>query len=64
MIAAVDSPQVFTPIAGAVMLDASGWVTSAAIGETVIVPAGQGATLSGAATASFYAAGCPIWSAR
>ena len=44
--AAVDSPQVLTPIAGAVLLDAAGWVGSAAAGETVILPAGQGATLS------------------
>jgi mannose-6-phosphate isomerase len=45
-IAAVDSPQVLTPVAGALMLDASGWVTSVATGETVILPAGQAATLS------------------
>jgi mannose-6-phosphate isomerase len=44
---AVDSPQVLTPVAGAVTLDASGWVSSAATGETIILPAGQGATLSG-----------------
>ena len=35
-----------TPVAGAVLLDASGWVASAATGETVILPAGQAATLS------------------
>ena len=45
-LAAVDSPQVLTPVAGAVTLDASGWVASAAIGETVILPAGQAAMLS------------------
>jgi mannose-6-phosphate isomerase len=45
-LAAVDSPQVLTPIAGAVTLDASGSVAPAAIGETVIVPAGQAAMLS------------------
>jgi mannose-6-phosphate isomerase len=44
-LAPVDSPQVLTPIAGAVLLDAAGWVLSAATGETVILPAGQGATL-------------------
>jgi mannose-6-phosphate isomerase len=44
--AAVDSPQVLTPVTGAVLLDASGWVVSAAAGETVILPAGQGATLT------------------
>jgi mannose-6-phosphate isomerase len=43
---AVDSPQVLTPVAGAVRLDAPGWVTSAAFGETVLLPAGQAATLS------------------
>jgi mannose-6-phosphate isomerase len=42
---AVDSPQVLTPVAGAVVLDASGWVASVATGETVILPAGQGAAL-------------------
>jgi mannose-6-phosphate isomerase len=46
-LAAVESPQVLTPIAGAVTLDTSGWVTSAAIGETVILPAGQAAALTG-----------------
>ena len=44
-LAPVDSPQVLTPLAGAVLLDAVGWVTSSAAGETVILPAGQGATL-------------------
>ena len=42
----VASPQVLTPVTGAVMLDASGWVASAATGETIILPAGQGATLA------------------
>ena len=46
-IAAVDSPQVLTPVTGAVTLDASGWVSTAAIGETVILPAGQEAKLFG-----------------
>lgn len=41
----VDSPQVLTPIAGAVLLDAAGWVASLDAGETVILPASQGATL-------------------
>jgi mannose-6-phosphate isomerase len=45
-LAAVDSPQVLTPVAGAVTLDASGSVASAAIGETVILPAGQAAKLT------------------
>jgi mannose-6-phosphate isomerase len=45
-LAAVDSPQVLTPVAGAVTLDASGWVDTAATGETVILPAGQAATLA------------------
>jgi mannose-6-phosphate isomerase len=45
-LAAVDSPQVLTPIAGAVTLQAGGWVASAAVGETVILPVGQEATLS------------------
>jgi mannose-6-phosphate isomerase len=45
-LAAAESPQVLTPVAGAVMLDASGWVASAATGETVILPAGQAAALS------------------
>ena len=45
-LAAVDSPQVLTPVAGTVTLDASGWVASAATGETVILPTGQAATLS------------------
>jgi hypothetical protein len=30
-----------------VLLDAAGWVASAAAGETVVLPAGQGATLCG-----------------
>jgi mannose-6-phosphate isomerase len=46
-LAAVDSPQVLTPVAGAMTLDASGWVLSAATGETVIVPAGQATTITG-----------------
>jgi mannose-6-phosphate isomerase len=46
-LAAVDSPQVITPVTGAVMLDAGGWVASTATGETIILPAGQRATLSG-----------------
>jgi len=45
-LAPVASPQVLTPVAGAVLLDASGWVGSVSTGETVILPAGQGATLS------------------
>jgi mannose-6-phosphate isomerase len=45
-LAPVDSPQVLTLVAGAMLLDATGWVTSAAAGETVILPAGQGAILS------------------
>jgi mannose-6-phosphate isomerase class I len=45
-LAAVDSPQVLTPVAGAVTLNASGWVDTAATGETVILPAGQAATLA------------------
>jgi mannose-6-phosphate isomerase len=45
-LAAGDSPQVLTPVAGAVTLDASGWVASAAIGEMVILPAGQAIMLS------------------
>jgi mannose-6-phosphate isomerase len=45
-LAAVDSPQVLTPVAGAVMVDASGWVSSAATGETVILPAEQTAALT------------------
>ena len=43
---AVDSPQVLTPVAGAVMVDASGWVVASATGETTIVPAGLGIRLS------------------
>jgi mannose-6-phosphate isomerase len=43
----VDSPQVLTTVVGAVSLDTSGWVASATIGETVILPAGQAATLVG-----------------
>ena len=35
------------PVTGAVTLDASGWDSTAAIGETVILPAGQEAKLSG-----------------
>ena len=46
-IAAGDSPQVLTPVTGAVTIDASGWDSTAAIGETVILPAGQEAKLSG-----------------
>jgi mannose-6-phosphate isomerase len=46
LLAATDSPQVLTPVAGMVTLDASGWVASAATGETVILPTGQAATLS------------------
>jgi mannose-6-phosphate isomerase len=46
-LAAVESPQVLTPVAGAVMLDASGWVAAVAAGETIILPAGQAGTLSG-----------------
>jgi mannose-6-phosphate isomerase len=45
-LAPVDSPQVLTLVAGAMLLDATGWVTSAAAGETIILPAGQGAILS------------------
>jgi mannose-6-phosphate isomerase len=45
-LAPVASPQVLTPVAGAVLLEASGWVGSATTGETVILPAGRGATLS------------------
>jgi mannose-6-phosphate isomerase len=45
-LAPVDSPQVLTPVTGAVLLDATGWVVSAAAGETVILPAGQAARLS------------------
>jgi mannose-6-phosphate isomerase len=45
-IPAVDSPQVLTPVAGAVLLDSAGWVVATAAGETVILPAGQGAALS------------------
>jgi mannose-6-phosphate isomerase len=45
-LAPVDSPQVLTLVAGTVTLDASGWVTSAATGETIILPTGQAATLS------------------
>jgi uncharacterized protein YjlB len=37
---------VLTPVTGAVLLDATGWVVSAAAGETVILPAGQAARLS------------------
>jgi mannose-6-phosphate isomerase len=44
-LAPVASPQVLTPITGALMLHAAGWVASLAAGETVILPAGQGATL-------------------
>jgi mannose-6-phosphate isomerase len=46
LLAATDSPQVLTPVAGSVTLDASGWVDSAATGETIILPTGQAATLS------------------
>jgi mannose-6-phosphate isomerase len=45
-LAGVESPQVLTPVVGAVTLDAPGSVTSAAIGETVILPARQAAMLS------------------
>jgi mannose-6-phosphate isomerase len=45
-LAPVASPQVLTPVAGAVLLEASGWVGSATTGETVILPAGREATLS------------------
>ena len=45
-LAPVDSPQVLTLVAGAMLLDATGWVTSAAAGETVILPADQGAILA------------------
>jgi hypothetical protein len=37
---------VLTPVAGAVLLESAGWVMAAAAGETVILPAGQGAALS------------------
>ena len=46
-LAPVDSPQVLTPVAGAVTVDTCGWVVSAALGETVILPAGQAAILGG-----------------
>ena len=44
---AVESPQVLTCIEGAAMLDAAGWVSSLAMGETLIVPVGLPATLTG-----------------
>lgn len=43
----VDSPQVLTCIRGAVMLDASGWVSSVTAGETIIVPASLAVALTG-----------------
>ncbi len=43
----LDSPQVLTCIEGAAMVDVSGWVSSAGIGETLIVPTGVVATLTG-----------------
>jgi mannose-6-phosphate isomerase len=46
VLAAVDSPQVLTAVAGTVTLDVSGWVAAAATGETIILPTGQAATLS------------------
>jgi mannose-6-phosphate isomerase len=46
LLSAVDSPQVLTPVDGAVTLNASGWVASASTGETVIIPTEQTATLS------------------
>jgi mannose-6-phosphate isomerase len=45
-LAPVDSPQVLTLVAGAMLMDATGWVISAAAGETVILPADQGAILA------------------
>ncbi len=46
LLAATDSPQVLTPVAGMVTLDASGWVASAATGETLILPTEQAAMVS------------------
>ena len=43
----IDSPQVLTCLAGAAMVDGSGWVSSTETGETLIVPAGVAATLTG-----------------
>jgi mannose-6-phosphate isomerase len=44
---AVESPQVLTCIEGAAILDAGGWVSSLAKGETLIVPVGSPAALTG-----------------
>lgn len=46
-IPAVESPQVLTCVAGTMMVDVSGWVSSAAIGETIVVPAGLATALTG-----------------
>jgi mannose-6-phosphate isomerase len=43
----IDSPQVLTCIEGAAIVDVSGWVSSTGTGETLIVPAGVAATLTG-----------------
>ena len=43
----IDSPQVLTCIEGAVMVDVLGWVSPAGAGETLVVPAGVAATLTG-----------------
>ena len=45
--AEIDSPQVLTCIEGAATVDVSGWVSSTATGETLIVPAGVAATMTG-----------------
>lgn len=44
---AVESPQVLTCVAGTMMVDGRGWVTSVATGETIVVPAGLAAALTG-----------------
>jgi mannose-6-phosphate isomerase len=46
-VAAVDSPQVLTCVEGGAMVDVGGWVASTRIGETLIVPVGMAATLTG-----------------
>ena len=43
----IDSPQVLTCIEGAAMVEVSGWVSSVATGETLVVPVGGAATLTG-----------------
>jgi mannose-6-phosphate isomerase len=46
-ISAEASPQALTGLAGQVMLDAGGWVSTIAPGETIVIPANGACTLSG-----------------